>query len=110
MKRRYPEPLLHQVAAHVRDVHGSQPHALAVADRFGGSISHARRMIAAARHLGLEVPADCSKWRYARSSLVCECGWSCPVDHGLIGLQRHTLPAHGRNPLMVERVPKLVVA
>lgn len=105
--RRTPE-LLAAVAQLCADVHGEQPHALAVAERFEVSRKTARNLIGDARNAGHCTAPDRS-CRYPQPVLVCDdCSWSSPIDCGIPALQRHTLAVHGRNPLPVERMPRLV--
>lgn len=111
-RKRYPAEDLAETAELCNEVHGSQPHARAVADRFGMSIKNARHQITAARYAGHDIPADSPKWRHIHPvfKLVCDCGHPIPVDDGIVGLQRHTLAAHGRNPSRAERTPREMVA
>jgi len=104
----YPSELLAEVAQVCVEAHGRQPHARAVSTHFGMSLTCARQHIVAARSAGFELPADDAKWRYThpRFDLACSCGWSCSLDAGMPGLQRHTLSVHGRNPSRDERIPQ----
>ena len=108
-RRRYPTAMLEEVAQVIRDQHGLQPHARAVAQHLDCSVSHARYVIQAIRYAGHDLPTDSSKWRYMPAELFCACGHVCSLDEGIPGLQRHTMSTHGRLPTRDERTPRTVL-